>query len=146
MTAELSRIPSERQLAEMLGVNRPTVRDAIKSLGFLGLLEIRGSSGTYFRGPDSDVLYRLSELGLVLGERGSADLLRARAELETLVAGLATDHQDHRVRPVGQHRQDDGDRQLGHPHHYQHLRQRGPHQDRRRHRRSWYLGARHRQR
>ncbi len=26
------RIPSERQLTEMLGVNRPTVREAIKSL------------------------------------------------------------------------------------------------------------------
>ncbi|MFC9502603.1 FadR/GntR family transcriptional regulator [Streptomyces sp. NPDC057002] len=85
------RIPSERQLTEMLGVNRPTVREAIKSLGFLGLLEIRQSSGTYFRGPDSDVLYRLFELGLVLGERGSKDLLRARAELEVLVAGLAAE-------------------------------------------------------
>ncbi|MEV7870809.1 FadR/GntR family transcriptional regulator [Streptomyces sp. NPDC088124] len=85
------RIPSERQLTEMLGVNRPTVREAIKSLGFLGLLEIRQSSGTYFRGPESDVLYRLFELGLVLGERGSKDLLRARAELEVLVAGLAAE-------------------------------------------------------
>ncbi|WP_217567231.1 FadR/GntR family transcriptional regulator [Streptomyces sp. GbtcB7] len=88
------RIPSERQLTEMLGVNRPTVREAIKSLGFLGLLEIRQSSGTYFRGPDSDVLYRLFELGLVLGERGSRDLLQARAELEVLVAGLAAEQRD----------------------------------------------------
>ncbi|MEU6678844.1 FadR/GntR family transcriptional regulator [Streptomyces sp. NPDC046853] len=83
------RIPSERRLTEMLGVNRPTVREAIKSLGFLGLLEIRQSSGTYFRGADSDVLYRLFELGLVLGERGAKDMLQARAELEVVVAGLA---------------------------------------------------------
>jgi GntR family transcriptional repressor for pyruvate dehydrogenase complex len=88
------RIPSERQLTEMLGVNRPTVREAIKSLGFLGLLEIRQSSGTYFRGPDSDVLFRLLELGLVFGDRGSSDLLRARAELEVLVAGLAAEAVD----------------------------------------------------
>jgi len=88
------RIPSERQLTEMLGVNRPTVREAIKSLGFLGLLEIRQSSGTYFRGPDSDVLYRLFELGLVLGERGAKDMLRARAELEVVVAGLAAEARD----------------------------------------------------
>jgi GntR family transcriptional repressor for pyruvate dehydrogenase complex len=85
------RIPSERQLTEMLGVNRPTVREAIKSLGFLGLLEIRQSSGTYFRGTGSDVLYRLFELGLVLGERGANDMLRARAELEVVVAGLAAE-------------------------------------------------------
>ncbi|MCB5906529.1 FadR/GntR family transcriptional regulator [Streptomyces pinistramenti] len=88
------RIPSERQLTEMLGVNRPTVREAIKSLGFLGLLEVRQGSGTYFRGPESDVLYRLFELGLVLGERGSRDLLQARAELEVLVAGLAATARD----------------------------------------------------
>ncbi|MDT0318641.1 FadR/GntR family transcriptional regulator [Streptomyces millisiae] len=88
------RIPSERQLTELLGVNRPTVREAIKSLGFLGLVEIRQSSGTYFRGPDSDVLYRLFELGLVLGERGAEDLLRARAELEVVVAGLAATERD----------------------------------------------------
>ncbi|ELS51109.1 FadR/GntR family transcriptional regulator [Streptomyces viridochromogenes] len=85
------RIPSERRLTEMLGVNRPTVREAIKSLGFLGLLEIRQSSGTYFRGMDSDVLYRLFELGLVLGERGAKDMLQARAELEITVAGLAAE-------------------------------------------------------
>ncbi|GAB2804169.1 FadR/GntR family transcriptional regulator [Streptomyces daliensis] len=88
------RIPSERQLTETLGVNRPTVREAIKSLGFLGLLEIRQSSGTYFRGTDSDVLYRLFELGLVLGERGAKGMLQARAELEAVVAGLAAEARD----------------------------------------------------
>ncbi|CAM5670123.1 FadR/GntR family transcriptional regulator [Streptomyces atroolivaceus] len=88
------RIPSERRLTEMLGVNRPTVREAIKSLGFLGLLEIRQSSGTYFRGTDSDVLYRLFELGLVLGEQGSRDMVQARAELEVAVAGLAAQARD----------------------------------------------------
>lgn len=88
------RIPSERQLTEMLGVNRPTVREAIKSLGFLGLLEIRQSSGTYFRGTDSDVLYRLFELGLIMGEQGARDMVQARAELEVIVAGLAAQSRD----------------------------------------------------
>ncbi|MFE5398698.1 FadR/GntR family transcriptional regulator [Streptomyces sp. NPDC056568] len=88
------RIPSERQLTEMLGVNRPTVREAIKSLGFLGLLEIRQSSGTYYRGTDSDVLYRLFELGLVMGEKGARDMVQARAELEVIVAGLAAQSRD----------------------------------------------------
>ncbi|MEU6456688.1 FadR/GntR family transcriptional regulator [Streptomyces sp. NPDC047065] len=88
------RIPSERQLTEMLGVNRPTVREAIKSLGFLGLLEIRQSSGTYFRGTDSDLLYRLFELGLIMGEQGARDMVQARAELEVIVAGLAARSRD----------------------------------------------------
>ncbi|WP_246097279.1 class II aldolase/adducin family protein [Streptomyces botrytidirepellens] len=88
------RIPSECRLTEMLGVNRPTVREALKSLGLLGLLEIRQSNGTCFRGPDSDVLYRLFELGLVLGERGAKDMLQARAELEVVVVGLAAEARD----------------------------------------------------
>ncbi|MFF4525066.1 FadR/GntR family transcriptional regulator [Streptomyces bluensis] len=88
------RIPSERQLTEMLGVNRPTVREAIKSLGFLGLLEIRQSSGTYFRGADSDVLYRLFELGLVFGGQVARDMVQARAELEVTIAGLAAQARD----------------------------------------------------
>lgn len=88
------RIPSERRLTELLGVNRPTVREAIKSLGFLGLLEIRQSSGTYFRGTDSGVLYRLFELGLLLGERRAQDMVQARAELEVAIAGLAAQARD----------------------------------------------------
>jgi DNA-binding GntR family transcriptional regulator len=30
------------------------VREAIRALGFLGLLEVRPGSGTYFRGPDQE--------------------------------------------------------------------------------------------
>jgi GntR family transcriptional regulator, transcriptional repressor for pyruvate dehydrogenase complex len=86
------RLPSERQLSEMLGVNRPAVREAIKSLGFIGLLEIRQSSGTYFRGADQDLLFRLFEWGLVLGERRVMDLVHARAHLEVLLAGLAAEN------------------------------------------------------
>lgn len=43
------RIPSERELAQMLGVSRPSVREAIMVLDAMGLLEARQGGGTYVR-------------------------------------------------------------------------------------------------
>jgi GntR family transcriptional regulator, transcriptional repressor for pyruvate dehydrogenase complex len=85
------RIPSERQLAEDLGVNRPAVREAIRVVGFLGLLEVRQGSGAYFRGPDQDLLFRLFEWSLLFGERRARDLLEARADLEVIASGRAAE-------------------------------------------------------
>jgi GntR family transcriptional repressor for pyruvate dehydrogenase complex len=85
------RIPSERQLTESLGVNRPAVREAIRTLAFLGLLDVRQSSGTYFRDPDQDLMFTLFELSLTFGERRLRSLVEARGELEVLVAGLAAE-------------------------------------------------------
>ena len=45
------RLPSERELAERLGVSRMTARRAIEGLVRLGLLERRSTSGTYVPEP-----------------------------------------------------------------------------------------------
>lgn len=50
-----SRIPSERQLAEGLGVGRMMIREAVKSLSLLGLLEQRVGDGTYLSRSSSDL-------------------------------------------------------------------------------------------
>ena len=42
-----ARIPSERRLAEELGVGRTVVREALKSLALVGLIESRHGDGTY---------------------------------------------------------------------------------------------------
>lgn len=42
-----SRLPSERELAQRLGVSRPAVREAIGALQNLGLVVTRHGSGTY---------------------------------------------------------------------------------------------------
>ena len=43
------RIPSERELAAMLGVSRPSVREAIMVLEAMGMVESRQGGGTYIR-------------------------------------------------------------------------------------------------
>jgi GntR family transcriptional repressor for pyruvate dehydrogenase complex len=47
------QIIPERELAQALGVSRPTVREAIKKLVTMGLLEHRQGQGTYVRSVDS---------------------------------------------------------------------------------------------
>lgn len=47
------KLPSERNLAEVFGVGRPTIREAVKTLSERGLVEInRGSKGTTVKKPD----------------------------------------------------------------------------------------------
>ena len=46
-------LPPERQLVQMLGVSRSSVRDAIRSLELKGLLEPRQGIGTVVCDPDA---------------------------------------------------------------------------------------------
>jgi GntR family transcriptional repressor for pyruvate dehydrogenase complex len=46
------RLPSERQLAQQLSIGRPAIREALRILGQLGLIEIRLGDGTYVREPN----------------------------------------------------------------------------------------------
>lgn len=88
------RLPSERRLAETLGVGRSHVRQAIKSLAVLGLIDVRQGDGTYLKRVDSPLLPLAIEWGLMLGAKQSQDLVEARSELEILVAGLAAERRD----------------------------------------------------
>jgi GntR family transcriptional repressor for pyruvate dehydrogenase complex len=88
------RIPGERQLAEALGVGRSAVREAIKSLSLLGLLDVRQGDGTYLNRSGSDLLPRVIEWGLLLGVPSVVDLLEARAEIEVVAAGFAATRAD----------------------------------------------------
>jgi len=83
------RIPSERSLAETLGVGRGAVREGLKSLTLLGLLEVRQGDGTYLSSTNSSLLPRIVEWGIMLGEQHILDLVEARQEVEIGLAGLA---------------------------------------------------------
>ena len=80
-----SRIPTEPELVEQLGVARNTVREAIRALAHTGLLDARHGSGTYVRAT--------SELAGVMRGRfaGAAteDVTEVRGALEARAARLA---------------------------------------------------------
>jgi GntR family transcriptional regulator, transcriptional repressor for pyruvate dehydrogenase complex len=88
------RIPSERKLSEALGVGRSVVREALKSLTVLGLIDVRQGDGTYLKRTDSELLPQAIEWGLLLGAKRITDLVEARHHLEVLMAGLAAERRD----------------------------------------------------
>ncbi|WP_218192325.1 FadR/GntR family transcriptional regulator [Brachybacterium vulturis] len=87
-----SRLPSERQLAEQFGIGRSLVREALKSLELLGLVESRTGAGTFLVGTASRLLPQVIEWSVLLGERSERELIEARTFLEVSLAELAATH------------------------------------------------------
>ncbi|MDU0347845.1 FadR/GntR family transcriptional regulator [Actinomyces sp. MRS3W] len=83
------KLPSERQLCEAFGLSRSVVREGVKALSLLGLVDVRHGGGTYLRSSTSDLLPQVVEWGLLLGERSATDLVETRRHLEVITAGLA---------------------------------------------------------
>ncbi len=81
------RLPSERELAELLSVSRASVREALRVLSAMGLVEVRPGDGTFVRNPYASLD---SSLWGLLGEREFLrDLLEARRIVEEEVVALA---------------------------------------------------------
>ena len=81
-----TRLPPERELAQTLGVSRPSLREALIALEIGGQVEIRMGSGVYVQDAST-----VSESAAIpsLGESPS-ELMQARAVLEGDVITLAT--------------------------------------------------------
>lgn len=91
------RLPAERQLSESLGVGRTALRESLKALNVLGLVDVRRGDGTYLKEADSPLLPRVIEWGLLLGEKRTMDLMEARQEIEVILARLAAARRDERA-------------------------------------------------
>lgn len=80
-----SRLPPERDLAQQLGVSRPSVREALIALEVEGLVEVRMGSGIYVTATEPAPAARAA-VGSALGP---FDIIRARALVESELAALA---------------------------------------------------------
>ena len=77
------RLPAERDLAKLLGVSRPVVREAMIALEIAGLIEVRTGSGAF-------VKEKPSELPEALNAGNSpSDILGARMLIESEIAAMA---------------------------------------------------------
>lgn len=83
------KLPPERSLSEMLGVSRPSLREAIRALTAMGVLEIRQGSGTYVSSLSAELLTH--PLSLVLASNGKSlqGLFEIRLILEVAAARWA---------------------------------------------------------
>lgn len=97
------RLPSERELAQSLGVSRPSLRETLRVLEALGLVDIRRGGGpdggtVLERGPGNG-LVNLLKLEIALAHFSWQEVLETRVTLESWsvkeAAYRATEH-DHR--------------------------------------------------
>ena len=80
-----ARLPAERELAQQLGVSRPSVREALIAMEVEGWVEVRTGSGVYVL--DRTGLGR--NVQVPPAEWGPLELIRARRVVEGEIAALA---------------------------------------------------------
>lgn len=85
-----NKIPPERNLAEQFGVGRSTIREAIKSMTSMGLLEARLGEGTFVRRVGSDDIKQQLQWGLYLDPVPLNELVELRKILEIETVTKAT--------------------------------------------------------
>jgi GntR family transcriptional regulator, transcriptional repressor for pyruvate dehydrogenase complex len=83
------RLMTERELAQNLGVSRPTVREAINKLVAMRLLEHRQGQGTFVKAPNAGA--ETNPLAAVINGQDASlmDLLEVRLGLECNAVALA---------------------------------------------------------
>ena len=82
-------LPPEGQLAEDLGVSRGSVREAVKSLESLGIVEVRHGDGVRVREFNFDSIFDFLSFGLVFQPKRAAEILQVREWLELAAIGEA---------------------------------------------------------
>lgn len=80
-------LPPEGQLANDLGVSRGSVREAVKALESLGILEVRHGTGVVVREFNFDSVFDLLAHGLVFDPARIREILQIRKWLEAEAIG-----------------------------------------------------------
>jgi len=86
------RLPSIAALARSFGVAHPTLREALRKLEALGMVEIRHGSGVYAGVDDHSLLIGNPAFAGDLSRKLLLDLVDARASIEVKAAELAAGH------------------------------------------------------
>ncbi|MBZ9934661.1 FadR family transcriptional regulator [Mesorhizobium sp. BR1-1-16] len=88
------QLPSERKLAETFEISRPTLREALRALAVLGVLEVRHGGGVFVSQLQASDL--LAPLAFFLTLRGTevGKLYEARRLIEGEIAALAAERGD----------------------------------------------------
>lgn len=77
-----TKLPTERHLSEMMGVGRSTVREALRSLAFVGAITIRHGDGTYVSDVEATGGAKLVGLGLLANRAKLQEIIEVRQLLE----------------------------------------------------------------
>jgi GntR family transcriptional repressor for pyruvate dehydrogenase complex len=86
------RLPGERDLAQELGVSRPSVRSGLEALESMGVVVSRRGAGTFIADGPPDLGTEPLRLLASLHRFTPSEMFEARLVLEVGVAGLAARH------------------------------------------------------
>jgi GntR family transcriptional repressor for pyruvate dehydrogenase complex len=89
---EGTRLPSEAELMDVLGVGRSVVRDAIRTLAARGLVSVRQGTGMVVTQPSDTAYARALFLLLMRSDLSVSDVVAARRVLETELVPIAAEH------------------------------------------------------
>lgn len=83
------KLPSERELAEQLGAGRSSVREALRALELLGLIETRRGEGTFLKHYRHNRLIDILGFFILRDAKTKKDLIEMRRMLELDAVRLA---------------------------------------------------------
>ncbi|MCY4422429.1 MAG: FCD domain-containing protein [Acidimicrobiaceae bacterium] len=88
--AAATRLPPESELAALMGVSRGSLREAVRVLAYLGIVDVRVGDGTYVTDLDGANLLRgFDLLGQVANEKTALEIFEIRRVLESAAAAMA---------------------------------------------------------
>lgn len=88
------KLPSETELCKTLRIGRSTLREALKSLAFVGLVQMRPGEGTYVLDRTKPSMDAIRSRGLLTTEVELHQVAEARLILETEIAALAAERSE----------------------------------------------------
>lgn len=86
------RLLNERELSRQLDVGRPLLREVVRSLAILGVLETRHGDGTYVARMSIDAFSEYFTFFLAQNDSAFSDIIQARIAIECQAVRLACGH------------------------------------------------------
>ncbi len=83
------KLPVENQLAQMFQVSRGTVREAVRRLSIMGILDVRQGGGTFVKGLSPESFMKPLLPMLTLDKKNLQDIFEVRMIIECKAAALA---------------------------------------------------------
>jgi len=83
------RLPSERVLAGEFGVSRTAIREALRSMELMGLIESHVGEGTFVKSPNLSQMIGPFSMAFAQDRQVNSELIEVRLILETEISRLA---------------------------------------------------------
>lgn len=95
------RLPSERDIAERLGISRNSTREALRILDNYGVIGRRHGSGNYMTGNIGGGFSAVMDMALLLQKTDETEIRDFRRRMEIMVCEMIIDNEEADVEEIG---------------------------------------------